>query len=193
MKTPDEFNDALIREALIRRNAEMQHKLSPDFADRVMARIEAEKVVPFYRRRPMWFTAAAAAIAALVLGILFATQPIDKPTIAQTQPATTVGDTITQPDVPQQLIAEVKPEKPVSTKRQAKVTKVARVETTESNDNQMEEVQKYSELAVSEAEKAIALLCKNLDKGMAYMENASNSIQLVNDNIEEISNKIINI
>ena len=195
MKTPDNF-DALIREALKRRNAEMQHKLSPDFADHVMARIEAEKVVPFYRRRPVWFSiAAAAAIAALVLGILFATQPLDKPTIAQTQPATTVDDTISPqaPRAPQQLMAEVKPEKTVSTKRQVKAVKMARVEATTPTANTTDEVQQYSEIAVQEAEQAIALLCKNLDKGIAYMEEAGNNIQRVNNNIEEITNKIINI
>ncbi|MBQ7742230.1 MAG: hypothetical protein IJT90_04835 [Bacteroidaceae bacterium] len=199
MKTPEEFNDVLIREALKRRNAELQHKLSADFADRVMARIEAEKVVPFFRRRPVWLTmAAAAAIVAIVFGLLFATSPLDKPTIAKAPSATAVGDTTTQviKETPRHLIAETKPEKPVVAKRKAKVAKVAEATETanaESDYKHMEEVQKYSELAIDEAEKAIAMLCTNLDKGLAYMENAGNNIQRVNNSIEEFSNKLINI
>lgn len=202
MKTPEEFNDVLIREALKRRNAELQHKLSADFADRVMARIEAEKVVPFFRRRPVWLTvAAAAAIAAIVFGLLFATSPLDKPTIAKAPSATAVGDTTTQviKEAPQHLIAEAKPEKPVVAKRKAKVAKVAEAtEATEAANAEpdykhLEEVQKYSELAIDEAEKAIAMLCTNLDKGLAYMENAGNNIQRVNNSIEEFTNKLINI
>ena len=198
MKTPEEFNDVLIREALKRRNAELQHKLSADFADRVMARIEAEKVVPFFRRRPVWLTvAASAAIAAIVFGLLFATSPLNKPTIAKAPSATAVGDTTTQviKEAPLHLIAEAKPEKPVVAKRKARVAKIA--EATEAANAEpdykhMEEVQKYSELAIDEAEKAIAMLCTNLDKGLAYMENAGNNIQRVNNNIEEFSNKLIN-
>ena len=194
MKTPDNF-DALIREALKRSNAEMQHKLSPDFADRVMARLETEKVVPFYRRRPVWLSIAAAAAIAVAAGLFFLTQPIDKPTIAKTAPTSVASDTIaTQaPEAPQQLMAEVKPEKTVCTKRQVKAVKMARVEATTPTANTTDDVQQYSEIAVQEAEQAIALLCKNLDKGIAYMEEAGNNIQRVNNNIEEITNKIINI
>ena len=93
MKTPDNF-DTLIREALKRSNAaEPQHSLPADFADRVMARIQAEKVVPFYRRRPVWLSIAAAAVIAAAVGIFFLTQPLDKPTIAQTAtPAPAASD-----------------------------------------------------------------------------------------------------
>ena len=192
MKTPDNF-DALIREALKRNSAdEPQHRLPADFADRVMARIEAEKVVPFYRRRPMWLSIAAAAVIAVALGLFFITQPLDEPTIAKTAPTPTASDTIaTQaPEAPQQLMAEVKPAKSVVTKKRT-LSPEAEVATPTASPTG--EVQQYSETDVHEAEQAIALLCKNLDKGMAYMEEAGNNIQRVNNNIDNITNKIINI
>ena len=193
MKTPDNF-DTQLREALNRTNAaESQHRLPADFADRVMARIQAKKVVPFYRRRPVWLSIAAAAVIAVAVGIIFLTQPLDKPTIAQTEtPAPTASDTIaTQASqAPQQLMAEAKPAKPVAARKHTSAPKAeASTPTASPNDEAME----YSETAVREAEQAIALLCKNLDKGMAYMEEASNNIQHVNANIENITNKIINI
>lgn len=193
MKTPDNF-DTLIREALKRSNAaEPQHSLPADFADRVMARIQAEKVVPFYRRRPVWLSIAAAAVIVAAVGIFFLTQPLDKPTIAQTAtPAPAASDTIaTQaPQTPQQLMAEAKPAKPVAARKR---TTASNAEALAPTANPTDEVMEYSETAVREAEQAIELLCKNLDKGIAYMEEAGNNIQHVNANIENITNKIINI
>lgn len=193
MKTPDNF-DALIREALKRTNAnEPQHKLSADFADRVMARIQTEKVVPFYRRRPVGLSIAAAAVIAAAVGLFFLIQPLDKPTIAHTTtPAPAVSDTIAaqSPQAPQQLMAEAKPAKPVAAKKRTPSPKAEAIAPTA---NPTDEVMQYSEAAVREAEQAIALLCNNLDKGMAYMEEAGNNIQQVNASIENITNKIINI
>ena len=191
MKTPDNF-DNLLREALKRSNAaEPQHKLPADFADRVMDRIEAEKVVPFHRRRPVWLSVAAAATVAALIGIFFLSQPLDKPTMAQTTPP--AADTIAAPApqapaAPQQLMAEAKPVKPAAARKR---TPSPKAEATVANP--MDEVEQYSESAVREAEQAIALLCKNLDKGMAYMEEAGNSIKHVNNSIENITNKVINI
>lgn len=193
MKTPDNF-DALIREALKRTNAnEPQHKLSADFADRVMARIQTEKVVPFYRRRPVWLSIAAAAVIAAAVGLFFLIQPLDKPTIAHTTtPAPTASDTIAAqaPQAPQQLMAEAKPTRPIAAKKRTPSPKAEAIAPTA---NPTDEVMQYSEAAVREAEQAIALLCNNLDKGMAYMEEAGNNIQQVNASIENITNKIINI
>ncbi len=196
MKTPDNF-DTQLREALNRTNAaEPQHSLPADFADRVMARIQAEKVVPFYRRRPVWLSIAAAAVIVAAVGIFFLTQPLDKPTIAQTEtPAPAANDTIAiqAPQTPQQLMAEAKPTKPTKPVAARKHTTAPKAEALAPTADPTDEVMEYSETAVREAEQAIALLCKNLDKGIAYMEEAGNNIQRVNNNIDNITNKVINI
>ena len=121
MNTSKDNNfDALIKEA-VRRNAESKAapQLPADFAERVMARINKEqKVVPFYRRRPVWLGAAAACVAAFVLGALYLYNnnegdsiKNETPKIAMTQTRTFIEPAKKTEETPQpeEIIAENKP------------------------------------------------------------------------------------
>ena len=161
-------NDPMLREALRRhRDSQPQPRLSADFADRVMARIEADKKVKpiAKRRRAPWLYIAAACAALLVAATLFFSRSEDgQPAIAQTKPV--LEKPAVQPET--RLVAKA----PVH-HRQRKIA----MTPTEQAEPTVDEAQAYTEMAISEtdlamskAEEAIALLCKNLDRGLSYIE-----------------------
>ena len=174
-------NDPMLREALRRhRDSQPQPRLSADFADRVMARIEGDKKVKplAHLRRAPWLYIAAACAALLVAATLFFSRSEDgQPAIAQTKPAQEKPATATPADtvVPQPAI---QPETRLVAKAPVRhrLRKVAPA-PTEQAEPTVDEAQAYTEMAISEtdlamskAEEAIALLCKNLDRGLSYIE-----------------------
>lgn len=174
-------NDPLLREALRRRHdGQPQPRLSAGFADRVMARIDGDrKVKPLARRRTPWLYIAAACATLLVVATLFLSRSKDsQPAIVQAETIRETTDTAAPADtVVQQPV--VQPETRLMAKapvrhRQRKATSAP----VEQEKPVIDEAQAYTEMAINEtdlamskAEEAIALFCKNLDRGLSYIEN----------------------
>lgn len=169
-------NDPLLREALRRRHdGQPQPRLSAGFADRVMARIDGDrKVKPLARRRTPWLYIAAACATLLVVATLFLSRSKDsQPAIVQAETIRGTTDTAAPADTVVQPETRLMAKAPVR-HRQRKATSAP----VEQEKPVIDEAQAYTEMAINEtdlamskAEEAIALLCKNLDRGLSYIEN----------------------
>lgn len=175
-------NDSLLREALRRRLvAKPQPKLPADFTDRVMAHIEKEKnVKSLGRHRSLWLYVAAACAALVIVGTLLLNRNEEGQAIAQNKPT---QETVTvQPSEENKTAKPANPQpetKPIAkTPVPRKATPTVTTPVEQEEQLTLEESQAYTEmainetdLAISKAEEAIALLCKNLDRGLSYIEN----------------------